>query len=88
MGGLLPALRGTRRADPLRGDACALSRGESWEVVLAPVRDASGCIVRLVGSGRDITDRKKNEAEILSLVERLLRAEDDERQRIAQDCTI
>ena len=57
----------------------------SWEVVLAPVRDASGCIVRLVGSGRDITDRKKNEAEIRSLVERLLRAEDDERQRIAQE---
>ncbi|MGH7017751.1 MAG: CHASE3 domain-containing protein [Caulobacteraceae bacterium] len=36
----------------------------TWESILAPVRDAGGAPVRLIGSVRDITDRVKTEARL------------------------
>ena len=36
-----------------------------WETLLVPVRDVGGTIYRLIGTIRDVTDRKQAEAELL-----------------------
>ena len=36
-----------------------------WETLLVPVRDVDGAIYRLIGTIRDVTDRKQAEAELL-----------------------
>ena len=38
-----------------------------WETLLVPVRDASGNVYRLVGTARDVTDRKIAELALLRL---------------------
>lgn len=57
-----------------------------WETNLAPVRDpVSGRVVRLLGSARDVTDRRRAEAALRGLGGRLLTLQDDERRRIARE---
>ena len=57
-----------------------------WETSLAPVRDpVSGRVVRLLGSARDVTDRRRAEAALRGLGGRLLTLQDDERRRIARE---
>jgi PAS domain S-box-containing protein len=57
-----------------------------WETSLAPVRDpVSGRVVRLLGSARDVTDRRRAEAALSGLGGRLLTLQDDERRRIARE---
>jgi PAS domain S-box-containing protein len=55
-----------------------LSRG-------VPLRDAEGRIVRWYGTNTDIGDRKQAEEELRRLSGQLLRSQDEERRRIAQD---
>jgi PAS domain S-box-containing protein len=63
-------LRGTRR----------------WlETHAVPLRDAAGGIYALLGVTRDITDRKRAEAERQGLITQLLESEDAERRRIARE---
>ena len=55
-----------------------LSRG-------VPLRDHEGRILRWYGTNTDIEDRKRTEEELLHLSGQLLRSQDEERRRIAQD---
>jgi PAS domain S-box-containing protein len=55
-----------------------LSRG-------VPLRDVEGRIVRWYGTNTDIGDRKQAEEELRRLSGQLLRSQDEERRRIAQD---
>jgi PAS domain S-box-containing protein len=48
------------------------------------IRDASGCLVEIQGSGRDVTERKRAEDELLQLSAQLLSLQDEERRRIAR----
>jgi PAS domain S-box-containing protein len=50
-----------------------------------PLRDAEGRIVRWYGTNTDIEDRKQAEEELRRLSGQLLRSQDEERRRIAQD---
>ena len=45
----------------------------------------SGRVVRLLGSARDVTDRRRAEAALRGLGSRLLTLQDDERRRIARE---
>jgi PAS domain S-box-containing protein len=57
-----------------------------WETSLAPVRDpASGRVVQILGSARDVTDRRRAESALRGLGGRLLTLQDDERRRIARE---
>ena len=57
-----------------------------WETSLAPVRDpVSGRVVRILGSARDVTDRRRAEVSLRGLGGRLLTLQDDERRRIARE---
>ena len=57
-----------------------------WETSLAPVRDpAGGRVIRLLGSARDVTDRRRAEEALRGLGGRLLTLQDDERRRIARE---
>jgi PAS domain S-box-containing protein len=58
-------------------------RWQQW--VNRTICDADGQVRELQSVGRDITERKQVEAELERLTIRLLRAEDEERRRIAQD---
>ncbi|KAA2233150.1 PAS domain-containing protein [Salinarimonas soli] len=68
---LLPLIEGRLReclaaGEPIsyeRSFAFAARRGV-WAVTLVPIRDATGRIVRILGSNRDITDAREAEAEI------------------------
>jgi len=55
-----------------------LSRG-------VPLRDYEGRILRWYGTNTDIEGRKRTEEELLDLSGQLLRSQDEERRRIAQD---
>jgi len=55
-----------------------LSRG-------VPLRDHEGRILRWYGTNTDIEDRKRTEEELLHLSGQLLKSQDEERRRIAQD---
>ena len=57
-----------------------------WETSLAPVRDpVSGRVVRILGSARDVTDRRRVKLSLRGLGGRLLTLQDDERRRIARE---
>jgi len=48
------------------------------------IRNASGRVVEIQGSGRDVTERKRAEDELLQLSAQLLSLQDEERRRIAR----
>ena len=48
------------------------------------IRDASGRVVEIQGSGRDVTEHKRAEDELLQLSAQLLSLQDEERRRIAR----
>jgi PAS domain S-box-containing protein len=50
-----------------------------------PIRDSQGRVYRLVGSARDITQRKVAEEELRRISGQLLRLQDEERRRIARE---
>ena len=56
-----------------------------WLANKAPMRDAGGRIIGVVGVSRDITERKRAEAEVVKLSGKLLRAQDEERRRLARE---
>lgn len=55
------------------------------ELTISPVRDGTGKIVEASAIGRDITERKLLERSLHQLSVRILRAQDEERRRIARD---
>jgi PAS domain S-box-containing protein len=58
----------------------------SWVVCRGyPIRDAQGRVYRLVGSARDITQRKNVEEELRDLSGEFLHLQDEERRKIARD---
>lgn len=57
-----------------------------WETSLVLLRDpGAGEIVRILGSARDVTDRRESEAALRGLGSRLLTLQDDERRKIARE---
>jgi signal transduction histidine kinase len=50
-----------------------------------PVHDTTGQVTRIAVFSRDITERKKTEAQIKSLSQQLLQAHEDERQMIGRE---
>lgn len=56
---------------------------QHWEEY--PIFGADGALVEIQAIGRDVTQRKRAEQEVARLAAHLLRAQDDERRRIARD---
>lgn len=60
--------------------------GERWVVFRGKVyRDAEGRPLRLRGVNVDITELKRTKTELVQLTERLIKAQEDERQRLARE---
>jgi PAS domain S-box-containing protein len=62
-------------------------RGELLDVELSlfPLRDENGAIFGTTGIVRDISERKRTQAQLRQLSQGLLRAQDEERRRIARE---
>jgi PAS domain S-box-containing protein len=62
-------------------------RGERWihHLARAAVRDETGAAVSTYGVLRDVTDRKRAEADLQDLSRRLLRAQEEERAVLARE---
>ena len=59
--------------------------GKWWDNTMYPVHDTTGQVNRIAVFSRDITERKKTEAQIQSLSRQLLKAHEDERQMIGRE---
>jgi PAS domain S-box-containing protein len=51
----------------------------------APVHDETGAVVSIVAGGLDVTERKRQEAEIIASRARIVRAEDEARRRLERN---
>lgn len=60
--------------------------GESyWDVYCVPLKNEGGDIVGFIQISRDITDQKRAEEHIHALTQQLMKAQENERQRISRD---
>ncbi|MGG5817286.1 PAS domain-containing protein [Falsiroseomonas sp. HW251] len=68
-------------------ESLALPAGRrEWQTSLVPLRGAGqDSVVRILGSTRDVTDRRQFEAALRGLGSKLLTLQDDERRKIARE---
>jgi PAS domain S-box-containing protein len=70
---------------PVRFEDEDLEEGRSYDNTIYPVFSAEGRVERLALYTRDITDVKKAEKHIQALTQEIIKAQENERQRIARD---